>query len=195
MADEAQTPKRGSLTWLWMVLALVLVAGFLVWLGVASEPSSVAVVEEGDSASAEAAGGMTFTEVAKDTLAAGKARFEGERVRVAGVQVTGKLGPSVFWGELGDRSNQVPILVRMDSALTSAGLQVEQGAAYTITGLVQRMTDSVTTAWGEEGVFADEGSQMQATFADYYIRASNVRPSQGGSAGSTGGETSGGAGG
>ena len=193
MADEARTPKGGSLTWLWMVLALVLVAGFLTWLGVASEPSEVAVVEESDTAGAQPGDGLAFTEVPKDTLAAAKERFEGQRIRVAGVQVTGSLGPGIFWGELGSQSNQIPILVRMDSSLVSGGLQVQQGGTYTITGLVQRMTDSVSAAWGSEGAFADEGAQMQSTFADYYIRASNIRPSQAGGTEPTRGEAPGGA--
>lgn len=195
MADEARAPGGRNLTWLWMLLALVVVGGFLTWLGVASEPSSVAVVEEngeGDEGDGgDDPGGLMFTEVAKDTLAAAKARFEGQQIRVADVQATGSLGPSVFWGELGDQSNQVPILVRMDSSLMAESPQIEQGSSYTITGLLQRMSDSVGTAWADEGVFADEGAQMQATFADFYIRASQIRPTRGGSGG---GSASGGAG-
>ena len=188
MADETRAPGRGSLTWLWMLLALVVVAGFLTWLGVASEPSSVAVIEEPEGEEEGPFGGVSFTEVGKDTLAAGKARFENQQIRVADVQATGTLGPAVFWGELGDQSNQVPILIRMDSVLAATGMQIQQGARYTVTGLVQRMTDSVGTAWAEQGVFADEGAQMQAAFADYYIRASNIRPSRGGGGSTAGGD-------
>ena len=86
MAENAKGRRSGSLTWLWMILALVVVGGFLAWIGMASEPSSVAVVEEeGEEAVEGAAGeGATFVEVPKDTLAADKAAYEGQRVRVAG---------------------------------------------------------------------------------------------------------------
>ena len=188
MADDAKARGR-SLTWLWMVVAVVAMGGFLVWLGAASEPSAVAVVEEdgGEEDDAAGAGEAGVVEVVKDTLAANKARYEGQRVRVAQVEATGALGDRVFWGELGDRANQVPILVRLDSA-AAVGFQVQSGALYTLTGQVTRMSDSIATAWGEQGEFAGEGEQLQAAFADYYIQVSRIRPSRGGSSGPAGGE-------
>ena len=178
MADEA---GRRSLTWLWALAALVVIAGFLVWLGVASEPSQVAVVEEEGEATeqqAEAAMGGGATVVPRDTLAANKARFAGQNVEVQRVEATGRLGPRIFWGELGTPSRQVPILVRMDSAAAAATDSVPTGTFYNIAGVVQAMTDSLATAWGEAGEFAGEGEQMQATFADFYIQASAVRRSR-----------------
>ncbi len=194
MADEAKGSGR-SLTWLWMVLALVSVGGFLAWIGMASEPTSVTVVE----ADTTAEGGEFEDEagvvvVQKDTLAADKGRFAGQRIRVAQVEATGSLGDAIFWGELGDRANQVPILVRVDSAAAS-GFQVQTGGLYTLTGEVQRMTDSLATVWSEAGEFAGEGEQAQAAFADYFIQVSNIRPSRAPRSGSGGGGTGSAAGG
>lgn len=196
MADEAKGAGR-SLTWLWMLLALASVAGFLVWIGAASEPTSaVAVVEEDEGGEGE--GGMEadsgLVVLQKDTLAADKARYAGQRVRVAQVEATGSLGDRIFWGELGDRANQVPILVRIDSA-AAAGFQVQTGGLYTLTGEVQPMTDSLATAWSEQGEFAGEGERMQAAFADYFIQVSNIRPSRAPRSGSGGGAQSAGSGG
>lgn len=179
MAEETGATRRGSLTWLWMLLALVVVAGFLTWLGMASEPSSVAVVEEEDTTDVEDGTDGTFVVVPKDSLADNKAQYAGQTIRVPDVQATGSLGPQVFWGELGTPEQQVPILVRLDSTLVNAGLEVESGSRYGITGLVQRMSDSVAGAWLESGVLPDEGAEMQATFADYFIEASNIRPAGG----------------
>lgn len=176
MADESHAADGRSLTWMWMVLALLVVAGFLTWLGLTSEPSAVRIVEE-DTTEAEAAGGE-FAVVPKDTLAANKGRFEGQVVRVPSLEATGMLGESVFWGELGTQQNQVPILIRMDSALAAEGMQVETGSEYSVLGMVYRMSDSIAAVWGEQGVLADEGAQMQATFADYFIEASNIRPAR-----------------
>ncbi|MBW3552575.1 MAG: hypothetical protein KY466_03645 [Gemmatimonadetes bacterium] len=181
MAHEARAAGRRPMTWLWMVLALVCVAGFLTWLGLTSEPSSVAIVEEDDGEAQGPAG--EFTVVPKDTLAADKASYEGQVVEVPRVEATGALGPLVFWAELGTQSNQVPILVRMDSMLAASGMQVQTGSDYAVRGTVRRMTDSIATAWGEAGVLPDEGAQMQATFADYYIEATNIRPARAPAAG------------
>lgn len=181
MAVEERTAGRRPVTWVWMVLALVCVAGFLTWLGLTSEPSSVAIVEEDQAAGgAGGAGGAQATIVPKDTLAANKARYEGQTIQVPALEATGMLGPQVFWGELGTQANQVPILIRMDSTLVAAGAQVQSGGRYAVRGTVQRMTDSIATAWGEAGVLPDEGARLQATFADYYIEATNIRPAQAG---------------
>lgn len=178
MADEAKGQSSGrSLTWLWMILSLVVVGGFLVWLGMASEPTAVAVVEEPEEEGGSAGPGGGVTVVVKDSLAANKAAYEGQEIQVAQVEATTSLGPAIFWGELGDRANQVPILVRLDSA-AAQGWELRQSALYTLTGEVQRMTDSLATMWGEEGEFSGEGEQMQATFADYFIQASRIRPSR-----------------
>lgn len=62
MADIPVTPKQGgSLTWIWMVIALALIAGLMIWL--ANQEGSttmVAPVVEEDSAAV----------VAEDTLPA-----------------------------------------------------------------------------------------------------------------------------
>lgn len=177
MADEAKASGGRPLTWLWMLLALVVVGGFLFWLGSTAEPTSTMVVVEedgGDEADPLEAG---VTEVVKDTLAADKARFAGQRVRVGQIEATGTLGPRIFWGELGDPSRQVPILIRMDSAAAS-GIEVTNGGFYTVTGEVQAMSDSLATVWAEQNEFTGEGEQMQAAFADYYIQVSTIRPSR-----------------
>ncbi len=169
MADD--TKSAGSLTWLWMILALITVAGFLTWLGISSEPTSVAVVED-------STGGMDdsgVTVVPKDTLAANKAGYAGQEIRVGGVAATGSLGTGVFWGELGNQSNQVPILVRLDSA-AQEGFTAQMGGLYTMTGVLHPMSDSLAGAWLDAGELAGEGERMQAAFADYYIQVSNIRP-------------------
>lgn len=177
MADE---PKAGgtsgqtsrSFAWLWMVLAIITVGAFLAWLGLESEPTSVSVVEA-DTTAEMVEPGVTL--VSKDTLAADKSRFDGREIQVANVAATGVLGPRIFWGELGDPSNQVPILIRMDSA-TAASFTPQVGGYYTIVGIPFPMSDSLATAWLDAGELAGEGERLQAAFADYYIQARRVRP-------------------
>jgi hypothetical protein len=202
MADGAKAgPGAGrGKTWLWMILALVVVGGFLAWLGMASEPTAVPVVEEEDDQPGEVMDGDVQL-VDRETLADDKSAYEGQRVRVQGVEASSELGPRIFWGELGDQANQVPILVRLDST-AAEGWQMRQGSSYDLTGTIQRMSDSIAAEWGEQGEFRGEGEEMQATFTDYFIQTSRIRPARGdgsgsgaGSAGGDAGATEGGEGG
>jgi hypothetical protein len=180
MADLGRAPGGRPMTLVWMALAIVVVVGFLTWLGMASEPTTVVVVENenGDLDDAEARANGALTVVERDTLAADVGRFAEQQVQVRGVASTGRLGPGIFWGELGDVQQQVPVLVRMDPNIAER-VQVQQNVQYTIAGTVRRVTEELVNTWAQQGEFAGEGEQLQATFADYYIEASAVRPTRG----------------
>src|SRR5690606_28952196 len=109
----------------------------------------------------------------------GVAQYLGREIRVADVEATGRLGPGIFWGELGDVERQIPLLVRMTPELAGR-MEIQVGRAYTITGEVQQATEELVGQWDEAGEFAGEGEALQATFADYYIQARSVRPTAGG---------------
>lgn len=175
MAERGAPAGGRSMTFLWMILALVVVGGFLTWLGVSSEPTAIAVVEEEDGQGQVDAEGVLALE--RDTLADNTGRFLDQTVRVEGVESTGRLGDNLFWGELGTVERQVPILIRMDPEV-GARAEVERGTPYTITGQVQRVTEELVDTWAAQGEFAGEGEQLQASFADFYIQASDVRPTR-----------------
>jgi hypothetical protein len=173
MADLGRPPAGRPLSLVWMVLALVIVGGFLTWLGIASEPTTVVVVDYENDVDAGDPG--AFTPVPRDTLAENRARFLDQGIRVEGVASTGRLGPAIFWGELGDLERQIPILVRVDPDAART-VEIRSGVEYTISGQVRRVTEELVEEWAAAGEFAGEGEQLQATFADYYIQASAVRP-------------------
>jgi hypothetical protein len=174
MADLGRAPAGRPMTVVWMVLALVVVGGFLTWLGTASEPTTVVVADDYDDNDVDR-NGDAVTTVPRQTLAEDRSTYLGRQIRVEGVESTGRLGDAIFWGELGDMERQVPILVRMDPAV-AGGVEIRPGTSYVITGVVQRVTEEQVNEWAEQGEFAGEGEQLQATFADYYIQASAVRP-------------------
>jgi hypothetical protein len=177
MVDLGRAPAGRPMTLLWMVLALVIVGGFLTWLGLASEPTSLVVIENNDGDENDVTNG-TLTVVERDALAANVAGFAGERIQVRGVASTGRLGPRIFWGELGDMQRQVPVLVRLEPEMAE-GFEIQPGVEYTIVGVVRPVTEELVGTWAEQGEFAGEGEQLQATFADYYIQATAVRPTRG----------------
>lgn len=173
MADDQQSKTgMGAYTWLWMILALVTVAGFLTWLGMTAEPTSVTVVEEEDETAMDP---PSVPVVHKDTLGENEGRFVARDIRVHNVTTTGTLGDVIHWGELGTRTTQVPILLRLDSA-AAAGFEPESGTAYSVRGRVFPMTDSLANRWGEQGDFFGEGEQTQAAFTDFYMQVSDIRP-------------------
>jgi hypothetical protein len=176
MAKQGEAPRGRPMTLVWMILALVMVGGFLTWLGVASEPTTVVVLEENDENGNGVPGDVVAVE--RDTLAANVGQYEGQEILVRGVASTGRLGPEIFWGELGDVERQIPILIRMDPGAAGQA-QIQAGVAYSISGQVLRVTDELVETWAAEGEFAGEGEQLQATFADYYIQARSVRPTTG----------------
>jgi hypothetical protein len=176
MAKQGEAPGGRPMTLVWMILALVMVGGFLTWLGVASEPTTVVVFEEDDDNGNEEFGDVVAVE--RDTLAANVSQYEGREILVRGVASTGRLGPGIFWGELGDVERQIPILVRMDPGAAGQA-QIQTGVTYSISGQVLRVTNELVETWAGEGEFAGEGEQLQATFADYYIQAQSVRPTAG----------------
>lgn len=184
MADEPRAPETGeagasekpkkvrSFAWLWMLLALISVGGFLTWLGMEAEPTSVPVMEtEGDAMMDPPA----IPVIAKDSLADRKADFVAQDIRVHNVAITGTLGDRIYWGELGDRNTQVPILLRLDSA-SAAGFTAQTGTFYSVRGRTYPMNDSIANAWGDDGEFSSEGNQMQAMFTDYYMDLTDIRP-------------------
>lgn len=171
-SGRTRASKPGSLAWLWMLLALVGVGGFLTWLGMEAKPTSVVVAEEEDPTVMDP---PSILVVSKDSLATDKAGFVARDIRVHNIAATGNLGPRIFWGELGDPTNQVPILVRLDSA-AAEGFTAQMGAFYSIRGRVFPMNDSIAKAWGEAGEFSSDGNELQAEFADYYMQATDIRP-------------------
>jgi hypothetical protein len=178
MADRGRAPAGRPMTWVWMILALVVVGGFLTWLNIASEPSAVVIVDGNDEDDQNGPAGAGVTVVERDTLAVALERYANEQIRVQGVQATGILGPAIFWGELGDMTQQRPVLVRLDQPL-AGDARIEAGVEYTITGQVLPVTEQLVDTWAQADEFAGEGEQMQAAFADYYIQASAVRPTRG----------------
>jgi len=172
-AGASQKPKKaGSFAWLWMILALISVGGFLAWLGMEAEPTSVTVVETEDEGLMDP---PSIPVISKDSLADNKAEFVAQDIRVHNVAITGTLGDRIYWGELGDRNTQVPILLRLDSA-SAAGFVAQTGTPYSVRGRTYPMNDSIANAWGDDGEFSSEGNQMQAMFTDYYMELTDIRP-------------------
>jgi hypothetical protein len=161
-----------------MVLAFLVVIGFLYWLNITAEPTEVTIVEEEMRSSGASA---ILDEV--DFLA-DAAQYEGRVVEVTNARVASRLGPQAFW--IGP--DDAPFLVKMAPEVVEAGTEVLIEQRLTLVGSVFIMSDSAHAAWDAQGAFPNDGDRIVAEFAigSPFLEASSIeRP----------GETGGGPGG
>ena len=174
MTQGAAGPGRqagaGRFTWLWMIVAILMVAGLMVWLSVASKPTAVAVAEDPAAEGAVEGGVATIT---LDDLAQDASRFQGREVRLEGVRVASRMGSQSFWVEL---PNNMPYLIRLRPELIAGGFAIQSGDVLTVTGTIHAMSDSVLAAWEQEGAIANEGQKAEAEFAVTFLEAREAVP-------------------
>ncbi len=150
-----------------MVLAFVVIGGFLYYLNRASQEQVVEVVEAAEEAPA---GTGTATPVEWATFAAAPESYMGQRVRISGLEVVSRVGGSAFWVEA---PGDTYYLVRMLPAVAESGVQVQPGAVVTVEGSPHAMGDSVLTAWEQQGVITS-GQRAEAEFATSFLEVAAV---------------------
>jgi hypothetical protein len=157
----------GQLTWLWMLLALVMIGGFLAWLSVTAEPTSVAVAERSSS---DDSGGPTLR-VSLAQLSNNPLAFQGQHVEVAEVAVASRVGDRLFWTQF---PNNTPFLTKLNDALVGQGVTVRSGEVLTVTGRILPMSDSIMNAWKADGTLQTPDQQMEAEFATSFLEVDAV---------------------
>ena len=139
-----------------MILAFLVVFGFLYWLNHTAEPTQVTIVEdEGPSSS-----GASAILDAVDFLS-GPGQYEGQLVEVTNARISSRLGPQAFWIGPDDR----PFLVKMGPQLVEAGTEILIGQSVNLVGMVWTMSDSAHAAWDAQGAFPTDGDKIVAQFA------------------------------
>lgn len=157
----------------WMALAIVLLVGFLFWLAANSEPSQVAAVRENTEDVVPTADDSP-TVVTADELAENPAAYRGRNVELRNVTVLARIGVHAFWIDLPGG----PFLVRMSQSVLDEGREVQAGEQLTLSGPVFERTDSVVTAWQQEGAITTEGQRAEVEFALNFIEARRVSGGQ-----------------
>ena len=160
--------RRGSaenLTLPLMIVAFLMVGGFLYWLNVNAKSAEVAIVEE----TPDEGSGASVTLSLQDFLANPEGQIDAT-VEVTGARIASRLGTEAFW--IG--SDAAPYLVKMAPELTEAGTEILVESVVNVVGTVYMMSDSVLSAWDEMGVFANEGDRIVAEFATTFLEATAV---------------------
>ena len=109
--------------------------------------------------------------VAVQEFAANPAGYEGREITLQDAKVTSRLGDQAFWIEFPNEGN---FLVKSAPGLGS----VVSGQSYHVTGRVVQMSDSVVSAWEQEGVIKDEGQKAEAQYAVSFLEATRLQQRQ-----------------
>lgn len=175
MANSSRGRGDGA-SILWVVVAVLVIGGFLAWLTVTAEPSVPPSAMEQEEEPEEAVGGPAELVSAAD-FAGSAAGYNGRVVELSNVPVVQRMGAQIFWIELPGAQGATPYLVKLSDALVAAGvaLPAEQ-TRVTVEGMVMQKSDSVLNAWEQAGVLESGGHRAQAEFGDTYIEARAVRP-------------------
>lgn len=164
-----------------MIVAFLVIAGFLYWLaGQAQAERAMRVVEEEPAEDTMSA----VQRVAPQDIMTDATPYEGQEIRIDAMEVASLLGEQGFWL---DMPNGNPFLVSMSAEVMAEGVTVTPGGRATVIGTVHAMSDSTITAWTEAGTVA-EGDRVVAEFATHFIEATDVRTSGGGGSGNEGSE-------
>jgi hypothetical protein len=183
MAENASRRGATDMGMPLMILAFVVIGGFMFWLNAqAAEERAMRVVEEPEPEEEVMDTGVQTISGAEIQMDA--TPFEGQQVRLEAVNVASLLGTQGFWLEM---PNGNPFLVSMSDELLAAGMTVSPGSAATVEGTMTAMNDSTLTAWTEAETIG-EGDRIVAEFATHYIAAETVRVSGGGEGNDDGGD-------
>lgn len=176
MADISVEQKSSGMTWLWALLAVAAVAGFMFWLYAQSEQIESATAVQGDTAAvAGAAGGTTGEAAELSAIAATPDAFAGRTLQVNGVPVAATVGPRAFWGDV---PGQNPFLVVMGDGVQPAGGTLSAGQAYDIVGTVQAVDEAALNQWVQSGAIG-EGQREEASFATHVLVAQQATAAAG----------------
>jgi hypothetical protein len=178
MVDNASRRGAANLGMPLMIVAFIVIGGFLYWLNLQAVEEQAAEITDTPVEETEDLTGATV--VAAADLQTDPTPYEGQTIRLDGLEVASGLGSQGFWLELPNRN---PFLVSMSEAVMAEGVSVRPGQITQVVGTVYPMSDSVLNTWSTAGSIG-EGDRLAAEFATHYLEATTVRVSGGSGGGS-----------
>ena len=101
--------------------------------------------------------------------------FEGQEIRLEGLNVASLLGTQGFWVEM---PNGNPFLVAMSAEVMASGVAVAQGDAATVAGTIKAMDEVTLVTWSSAGTISDN-DRIVAEFATHFLDATEVEVADG----------------
>ena len=177
MSDNASRHGAVDLGVPLMILAFVVIGWFLYWLNEEAAAERALGVIEDTTVTATDLSSATTISAADIQLDASP--FEGQLIRLAGLDVASRLGAQGFWLTLPNRN---PFLVSLSDEVVAEGVSVSSGQTVSVIGTVISMNDSIATSWTAAGTI-NEGERLAAAYATHFIEAARVEITGGGGPG------------
>lgn len=165
MADISVERKSSGTTWIWALVAIAVIVGFMLWLRGQSEQIEAAAPVAEDSA-VEASAGATGEAADLSAIAMTPDAFAGRQLQVSAVPVAATLGPRAFWGDV---PGQNPFLVVFAPGVDPAG-ELAAGQSYDLVATVQPVDEASLAEWVQAGAIG-EGQREEASFATHALVA------------------------
>ena len=164
---KARTNRSGSsMTWVWMLGALLVVGVFLVWLGLTAEPSVIETPVVEDSTPMQM--GATGTPVEASELETNAAAYTGQQIEVTANAIQ-KMGDSFVLLSLPSGGG---FLVKAPQELLAV---IQTPTNMTFVGTVMSKTDALVTEWESIGLLSGTDVLIART-GTLYLDAVDVRP-------------------
>jgi len=172
MRDNSSRRGAADLGTPLMIVAFLVIGGFLFWLYRESEAEEQLRMQEAaeETARIEAEERRSRMLVDAQAIQMDASPWEGDTIIVEEQAVASSLGSQGFWMEM---PNGNPFLISLSDGVKQESLSLQNGQGTTVTGVVTAMNDSILTAWTESGAIA-EGDRLAAEFATHFIEASDV---------------------
>lgn len=153
------------------ILAVISVGGLIFWLNATAEPTQVEFEPE-DTATAEPVSDVPIVDL--ESVRMETSGYLGYELEMRNHEINSLLGDQAFW--IGPEDN--PFLVKMDSTALEQRGSVETEQTVSVRGSIREMSDSILDLWEEQGVIEGEGERAVASFAEYFLEASQVRDAE-----------------
>lgn len=182
MRDNSSRRGAADLGTPLMIVAFLVMGGFLVWLYQQSEAEEALQLQEAQEAAAQQAEAERRADmlIQPENIQMDASPYAGDTVLIEGQAVASQLGTQGFWLEM---PNGNPFLVSYPESQRSQELST--GQSTNVTGVITAMNDSILTAWTESGSIG-EGDRLAAEFATHFLDAQEVELVQGGGEGEGG---------
>lgn len=166
-----------------MILAFLVMGGFMYWLNITAEPTQPAEVEMEEDEPAPT-GTTSGVLVPVDSLKLSPEGYEGDLIRVEGLQVAQAMGSRTYYVDLPETPAQPAssFLVRLNDDLAAAGASAPMGTALTMVGILSVMNDSTVTEWEESGSIG-QVDRMLAEVATHYLLVEEIENTTGSGSG------------
>jgi len=182
MAQTGSRKGAANVAAILAILAFIAMGGLIYWLEITAEPTEreVPVAEETEDDEAPL---LDVPIVEIEQIRGEPEGYVDLEMAVRNETINSFLGDAGIW--VGPSDN--PFLVKLDSTARANSPELAVDDAVHVRGELRAMSDSALDAWEAAGQISGEGDRAVASFADYFLEASEVEIAGQGSGGQSGG--------